>query len=91
MAGSAIVLACVFVGRIIAAAGPTALLTSAQMNPAGTDFHAIFADALLRLLDRLDCLDVGAGICHLNPLVKEYAHYTQPENLPIMLERNGSQ
>src|SRR3954467_3785405 len=67
MAGGARVFGRVLVGRVVAAERDAAFLTGAQMYPARADLHALLADALLWLLDRLDGLDVGAGTggCHV--------------------------
>ena len=54
MSASVRVFAGMLVWRAVAAERDSARLARPQMNPVGTDLHAFFAFAALRLLDRLD-------------------------------------
>ena len=50
----------VTIRRAIATSRPTTLLTGAQMHPGGTNLHALLADALVRMFDVGDGVDVRA-------------------------------
>ena len=66
MSGTARVFAGVTVGRAVAAQSDTALLTGAQMDPLRSDFYTLGAFADLRLLDRIDRIEMrAAAIGHL--------------------------
>ena len=51
----------VSVRRVVAAERPAALLTRAQVNPTVARFYALFAFALLCMLDRGDRIQMGAA------------------------------
>lgn len=57
-------LARVLIRRAIAAQGHAALLTGAEMNPRGADFHTLLALAPLRLRDLIDGTDVFTSLVH---------------------------
>ena len=50
----------VVVRRAVAAKRDSASLAGPQMNPVRTDLHAFFAFATLRLLDRIDRVEMRA-------------------------------
>ena len=51
------------VWRTVATSSCAALLTRAQVNPACSDLHALFANSLLRLFDVGDRIDMNAYLC----------------------------
>ena len=51
------------VWRTVATSSRPALLAGAQVNPACSDLHALFANSLLRLFDVSDRIDVNAYFC----------------------------
>ena len=52
-----------FVWRRVATSGRATLLAGAQVNPAISRLHALFANSLLRLFDVGDPIDVNAYLC----------------------------
>jgi len=61
MSGGARVFAGVAIRRAITTEGRAALLTSAEMHPLRSDFHALSAFANLRLFDGFDRVEMSAA------------------------------
>ena len=61
MLASMRVFASVSIWRAVAAERDATCLAGAQMNPVGADLHAFFAFAALRLLDRIDRIEMRAA------------------------------
>src|SRR5262249_28326349 len=80
----------VFIRRIVAAERYPALLARSKVNPTRADLDALLADALLRMFDGGDCLNVGADAVRIHRSILARKRKRQAEEREDRTERGSS-